>query len=214
MTPRIVMLVTDPGYGIDRTLAVIRAVSLGERFVVQHREKLGDAAIDRHHRVAADARRLREATRAVGARFVVNAGNVADPLALARDVDADGVHLPAACMTTVQSVRDVLGGAAFASVAVHDDDAARSAVDAGASAILVSPIFTSDKLPARGVEALQRARTITRGTSTQVLALGGVDARRAASCFDAGADGVAVIRALYDASDIPATALALAGFAG
>lgn len=210
MTDRVLMLVTDPAYGIARTLATVGAVSLADRFVVQHRDKRGSALA-----VADDARRLRDATRAVGARLVLNAGNtVDDVLALAHHVGADGVHLPAACGITVRDVREALGAGAFASAAVHDDDAARRMVDAGASAILVSPIFTSDKLPARGVEALQRASAIARGTSTRVLALGGVDARRVASCFAAGADGVAVIRALYDASDIPTVARQLVDFAG
>lgn len=204
------MLVTDPAYGIDHTLAIVRAIPRGADFVVQHRDKRSDAAT-----VEAHAKRLREATRAVGARLVVNAGNVGiDPLVLAREVGADGVHLPDASVTTVRSVKEALGDDAFVSAAAHDDDAARRATDAGASAILVSPIFTSDKLAARGVEALRSARAIVHATSTRVLALGGIDARRVASCFEAGADGVAVIRALYDASDIPTTVCLLVGGVG
>jgi thiamine monophosphate synthase len=43
-----------------------------------------------------------------------------------------------------------------------------------------------------------------------VYALGGVDGPRAAACKDAGADGVAVIRALLDADDVTAVASRLA----
>jgi thiamine monophosphate synthase len=73
----------------------------------------------------------------------------------------------------------------------------------------VSPIWDTPgagtvKPAPRGVEALVRARHALDALPSvppMLYALGGVDGSRAASCARAGADGVAVIRALLDAAD-------------
>ena len=167
------------------------------------------------------ARALREATRDASALFVVNGS-----AAVAHAVLADGVHLPGAgpsahetLASRVARARKVLGDGAFISTAAHDDDQLRAAADAGATAALVSPIFASPgKGPARGVAAITSSRSLVdasrRAPALLVYALGGVTPENAASCYEAGADGVAVIRALYDAlrdgeSGVRAAVLAL-----
>ncbi|HEY8075187.1 MAG TPA: thiamine phosphate synthase, partial [Labilithrix sp.] len=68
----------------------------------------------------------------------------------------------------------------------------------GASAVYVSPIFaTPGKGAPRGLDAIRRARELAG--DMLVYALGGVDASNAAACITAGADGVALIRAFFDA---------------
>lgn len=202
-----VVLVTDARAPRARTLAVVRAAAcaLGPRLLVQHRDKTGarDAVLD-------DARALLAAAREAGARLVVNGR-----LDVAVAAGADGVHLGGDARCDVDDVRRAIGPRAFVSIAAHDDDDVRRAIARGADAALVSPIFASPgKGSPRGVEAIARAREIARdaGAKLLVYALGGVDAPRAASCVEAGADGVAVIRALYDAdlSDVAAVALTLA----
>ena len=64
--------------------------------------------------------------------------------------------------------------------------------------------------PPRGVTALARARALA-GPYTKVLALGGIDASSAPLCREAGAGGVAVIRALLLAPDPARVAVALRG---
>jgi thiamine-phosphate pyrophosphorylase len=171
------------------------------------------------------ARALRDATRESSARFIVNGS-----AAVAHAVLADGVHLPSAGSSAhepldsrVARARSLLGDGAFISTAAHDDDELRAAIEAGATAALVSPIFASPaKGPARGVAAIASARSLVdasrRAPALLVYALGGVTPETAASCYEAGADGVAVIRALYDAlhdgeSGVAAAVLALAGAA-
>ena len=194
--PRII-LITDPRYAIEHIEKSIEdAASVLDRgdLLVQLRDKRG-ASDDA-------ARRLRDATRAVGMSFVINGD-----AALAKRVAADGVHLGGA-RPDVASARAVLGSEAFVSIAAHSDDDVRYAVTTHATAVLVSPIFESPgKGPPRGAAALASARAIA-GDAVLVFALGGIDDRRAAAC--SMADGVAVIRALLDASDARVTARGLA----
>lgn len=155
------------------------------------------------------ALRLRLVTRAMGASLVVNGD-----ARVARDVGADGVHLGRDA-GSVDIVRRICGVRAWISVATHSDDDVRAGVESGADAVLVSPVFStgapSSLGPAkvgRGVGALRSARSITAGRAA-VYALGGVTADNAHTCFQAGADGVAVIRALLGSADPARVARAL-----
>ena len=133
-------------------------------------------------------RRLRLATRAVGARLLVS-----DRLDLAQVLDADGVHLGRASVS-VEEVRRVVA-AWFITRSAHDAaDLTRAAAER-ADAVILSPVFASpDKGEPLGLDALFRARR-RLPQNIALVALGGVTAGNAASCFDAGADAVASIRA-------------------
>lgn len=184
--PRII-LVTDPRYPIERVVrtidALVAALPPGS-WLVQHRDK-SSSSLERDRAAA----RIRE----TGARFVVN-GTADD----AARLGAAGVHLPGD-RPDIARARAAIGQDAWISVAAHDDAAVERAATMGATAALVSPIYaTAGKGDPRGEEALVRARAIASGR-VLVYALGGVDARRAASCARAGADGIAAIRAILDA---------------
>lgn len=192
-----IVLVTDPRYAIDHLVCTIdlvhRALPEGT-LVVQLRDKTSPPDVRQH---------AAERIRATGARLVLN-GTPED----ARRMGAAGVHLPGSA-PDVAHARAVLGDEAWISIAAHDEAAVRLAVRGRATAALVSPIYeTPGKGPPRGEDALVRARAIARH-DTAIVALGGVDLRRAASCAAAGADGVAVIRAIFDAADPVSIALAL-----
>jgi thiamine-phosphate diphosphorylase len=187
------ILVTDPVFGDD---AIVRCVEVVARALpsgwlcVQLRDK---------HRAVVSLRlfasRLRLVTRALGASLVING----DPR-LARDVGADGVHLGRDA-GTVADARALLGRA-WVSVSAHSDGAVRRGIADGADAVLVSPVFPSRppsivaaSKEGRGLDALRSAKKLAAGRAT-VYALGGVDADNAGACAEAGADGVAVVRAL------------------
>lgn len=143
--------------------------------------------------LAALAERLREVTSAHGSGLVLGGR-----YELALRVRFDGFH----------GWRAPRVGARPVSVPVHDADELARAVRAGAHAALVSPIFeTPGKGPPRGLEALREARTLAPGLF--LYALGGVDAGRARACVEAGADGVAVVRAVFAAADPEAATAAL-----
>lgn len=192
-TPR-VTLITDPGVPDEHLLRVIedvgRAMPRGT-FAVQVRDKVRERAV----RIPF-ARAVRAMTECLGVAMVVNGD-----AALARELRADGIHVP----TLTREER----GALWWSVAAHSDDDVLAALRGGANAVLVSPIFeTPGKGSARGRAALTRANQIVGG-KLAVLALGGVDVANAHGCFEAGADGVAVVRALLAAPNPARVAVAL-----
>ncbi|MBX3207084.1 MAG: thiamine phosphate synthase [Labilithrix sp.] len=204
MTAPSVFLVTDPRWSLERIEAVIeaagRALAPGA-LGVQLRDKSAPLAD-----LARTARALRAVTARVGARFVVNAPT-SEALEVAAAAGADGAHVP--CRPDrVAEARGRLGAAAWISTPAHSDEDVSIAAAAGATGVLVSPIFASPgKGPPRGVAALTAARA--RAPDLVVIALGGVDASSAAACAAAGADGVAIVRALLDAGDPTAMARAL-----
>jgi thiamine-phosphate pyrophosphorylase len=210
----VVIFVTNSHVDLARTIEIVRAAASGlgpRRLLVQLRDKENGPVV---MRTAAQA--LREVTREVGALFVVNGAS-----SIAHDVGADGVHLPwdrgGALASRVASARRLLGDDIIVTAAVHDDEEVRAAVEGGVTGVLVSPIFaTPGKGTPRGVEAIQSAHAIVEAAQSKwkprVFALGGVGVDNVSSCAAAGANGVAVISALYDAgpSGGAATARALA----
>lgn len=194
-SPR-VLLVTDPAYTESLIESVVLRVGSG-----LSRGELGVLLRDKQRSRAAVvgfAERLRKATSSVGAPLIVHSD-----VSLALAVKADGIHLggegvkdEAQALTEVR--RALPGG--WISVATHDDADVERAAREGADAVLVSPIYeTPGKGPVRGVAAIASARA--HGPKLFVYALGGVDARRAPECRKAGADGIALIRALLAATD-------------
>jgi len=144
---------------------------------------------------------LRALTHAHAQLFQVN-----DRLDLAVLLDADGVHLGEASVSTADA-RRVLGEPRFVTRACHDPERAPH-VDA--DGILLSPVFAARKgAAALGVSALARARERLRdaGSRTRLFALGGVEAGNAAACLEAGADGVAAIASVVG-SEAPEAVLA------
>lgn len=143
---------------------------------------------DRSDRDDGEVEPLARSLRAVaGVKLVVNRR-----LALARRVGADGFHAPSSELAAPDF--------AWRSAPAHHDGDVVAARDAGATAIFISPIFdVPNKASTRGLEALRRARALA--PRCVIVALGGIDEHRAAACYEAGADGVAVMRALLDAPD-------------
>lgn len=196
-----VILITDPRWELRRIADVVeRAMSVLARgaLLVQLRDKA--AGTDA---LTSAARVLRELTSSGGALFAVNAPTAA-ALRVALEVRADGAHVPP---DRIGEARAVFGPQAWVSAPAHTDEDVARAARAGATSVLVSPIWeTPGKGPARGAAAITAARAIASASGSMlVYALGGVDESRVAACAEAGAHGVAVIRALLDACD-PATA--------
>jgi thiamine-phosphate pyrophosphorylase len=131
---------------------------------------------------------------ALPATFVVNDG-VEAALRLA----ADGVHLGRGDEGAERALEEgLLLGLSAAGVDEARDAEARGATYIGAGPVWATP-SKEDADPPTGLEGL---REICAAVSTPVVAIGGIDASNARACIDAGAAGVAVIRAVRDAAAI------------
>lgn len=200
-----IILVTDPAYKEERILEVVEACvsALPPRsFAVQLRDKKREKPALREL-----AQRLRAITKPLGtggdALLLINGD-----AELAREVQADGVHLGGSSMSVAQA-RGIFGPGAFITIAAHSDKAVKLGADDGADGALVSAIFASPgKAAGRGVEAIRSARAVSN-SHFALYGLGGVDRTNAAECILAGADGIAAIRALLLASDPGAEARAI-----
>lgn len=185
MTPRLVA-VTDPRRDAAAHLSAYRVLA----------DALGPALVVLVRLPGRDARDVLELAAAL-----VDAGHdvaVAERADVARALGLRRLHLGDAGVSTADA-RRWMGPSAWLSRACHDPDAP----DRDADAVLVSPVFPSaGKGPPLGLSALGRA-----ARHATVLALGGVDATNARACLDAGATGVAAIRACLDEPEALARAL-------
>jgi thiamine-phosphate pyrophosphorylase len=161
---------------------------------------------------AADLVKLAEilaiSCRTRGADFFVNGR-----LDIALAVRADGVHLPSQGI----SPREVRAAAPNLRVGLstHTSGEVEAAAHAGADFVVFGPVFETPSkqgiLKARGLTELSRSAAL----GVPVLALGGITPSAVEDCGNAGAAGVACIRALLGADDVRiATKAFLTGFAG
>ncbi len=91
---------------------------------------------------------------------------------------------------------------------VHSTAEAEEAARQGADYLLVGNVYETSSHPGRPGTGLGLVRDAA-GLGVPVIAIGGMDAARAAAARDAGAYGVAAIAALWWAPDPAAAALAL-----
>ena len=113
---------------------------------------------------------------------------------------AAGLHLPAGADPA--GVRARLPPGMLLGSSAHGADELAHAAAAGADYATLSPIFPSASKPGYGptlgCDVLARAAT---SVSIPIVALGGVDRERIATCIDAGALGVAVMSGVMAADD-------------
>ncbi len=195
-----VIAITDSGLSDDRladlTARMLAAVPRGS-VGIQVRDK---------RRSTRAVLALTERLHGICARFAAPL-YVNDRLDIAFGTGAAGVHLGGGSVDA-SDARTFLGSRAFISIAVHGPEDLSPPKTRGATAVLVSPIFSSpSKGRPRGTNALSDARMTA--PHLRIYALGGVTPENARSCAAVGADGVAVIRALWSAVDIAAAASAL-----
>lgn len=172
-------------------LADVEAALAGGCRIVQFRDKQSDAP----ERVAR-ARALRNLTRRFGARLLIN-----DDLALARLIDADGVHLGKddgnlVVTRAILGPEKILGASCYADFA-----AAQHAVAAGADYVAFGAVYPSLTKPGAAVATVDLFfQAKTRLTAAATCAIGGITVANAPPLIAAGADLLAVITDLFSAS--------------
>ena len=125
---------------------------------------------------------------------------------LARALGADGLQLGLGDLG-VADAREVLARG-WVGRSVHSAEEATAAVDEGADYLVAGHVFATPTHPGKSAAGLALI-TVCAALGRPVIAIGGVTAENAAACRDAGAYGVAAIRALWDADDPYAAARAL-----
>lgn len=178
----------------DPAALCARVAESGVRLVQLRMKGFSDAvAYDVAARVAIELRRR-------GAILIVN-----DRVDLALAVDADGVHLGAADLP-VSVARRILGGDRIVGASAHDAAGAGRAVQAGADYLGCGSVFPTGSKADATVRGLDVVREVRASTVVPIFGIGGIDASNAGRVIQAGADGIAVVRAIAAAADAGAAA--------
>ena len=196
---RLYVITCPPKDGAAGYDAMVRAACEGGADVVQFRDKL----ITGRERYAAAARLLK-ICREFGVLFIVN-----DALEVAMAVGADGVHLGQDDLPVAEArkllhpmgVKNFLVGCS-----THSLEQALEAEKQGADYIGIGPVFATPTKPTYNPVGVELVRAVTSRVKTPHVAIGGIDGSNVAQVLAAGAQRVAVVRAVCGAEDIAAAA--------
>lgn len=189
-------LITDRTLCAPRTLAsVVHDACVSGVRAVQLREKDFPA-----NDVVTSATRLTGLLHPQGAKLFINVTTVEDDTLslIAVSPGVDGFHVPddpELLRHTRQLFPKHLIGAS-----THTVEGVRVAHEAGADFLTFGPVYFTPGKKKNEVQGIQKLREACTATTTPVFAIGGVTAENARECLDAGAHGVAVIRAVMEAT--------------
>lgn len=133
--------------------------------------------------------------------FIVN-----DHLDLAMAASADGVHLGQDDLPVV-AARRVWGPGHLVGRSTHSLEQALAAVAEGADYLGVGPVFATPTKPGRPATGVELVAAVAGRVEVPWFAIGGIDPGNLEAVMAAGAERVAVVRAVSAASD-PAYAAA------
>jgi thiamine-phosphate pyrophosphorylase len=150
------------------------------------------------------ARRLVALCAAHGVPLIVN-----DSVELARAAGAAGVHL-GRDDEAVRAARAALPGAIIGVSCYDDPERARAAAQAGADYVAIGSVFASATKPRARRAPLALIARAREASALPVAAIGGITPANAPEAVAAGADMLAVISALFDATDTAQVARAFA----
>ncbi len=131
---------------------------------------------------------------------------------LGADFALGGLHDRDAPPLTQNNPTGYFTSGVFRSRAVHDlvslSAAMGTAGDAGTAGydrVLLSPVFASfsklGHVPSAGISTCELRATLALPRRAEVIALGGIDVSRIRACHELGFDGVAVLGAVWQATD-------------
>ena len=194
-TPRLpfrLYVVTDRQQTAGRPLEeVLVAAARGGAGAIQVREKDLSA-----RELYALGLRLQQALAPYNVPLLIN-----DRLDVALALNTAGVHLAGHSLPTAYA-RRILGPQKLLGVSTHSVEDARQAAADGADFVVFGPVFdTPSKMAYGPPQGLQHLYEVVRQISIPVLAIGGIDVTNLPQVMQAGAYGVAMIRAVLAAPD-------------
>lgn len=130
-----------------------------------------------------------------------------DSIAMAKALSADGVHLGQTDQTP-QQARSLLGTNASIGLSIESLDELQKANQMPAiTYIAASAVFKShSKTDCKMLWGIHGLKRIAARTHHPIVAIGNINLTNAESVIEAGADGIAVIRALHQAKNVYNTA--------
>lgn len=184
--------VTDRHWLGEETLydQVKKALDGGATFV-QLREKNLDREV-----FLAEAKEIQKLCKEYGVPFVVN-----DEVSIAKDIDADGVHVGQSDMETMD-VRKILGPDKIIGVSAQTVEQAIIAEKHGADYLGVGAVFTTGSKDDADDVSHETLKAICEAVSIPVIAIGGITKDNVAELAGSGICGVAVISAIFGQKDI------------
>jgi thiamine-phosphate pyrophosphorylase len=188
-------LIAGPSPQLETVVAA--ALEAGVR-LVQYRAKEGLPGIDDQVRLA-HGLALRQLCRRHGALFLVN-----DRIDLALAVEADGVHLGQGDLPPAVA-RRLLGPERLIGRSTHGIEQLRQAVIDGCDYVGVGPVHPTPTKPGREPVGLAYVREAAAESPIPFFAIGGIDLTTLTTVRQAGAERVAVVRAITAAAE-PAAA--------
>jgi len=188
------LVMTDPVAGYEACAAA--AVRCGVRYLqLRMKEAPRDAVLE-------TARRVRAITLGSDSLFILN-----DDVAIAREVDADGVHLGQGDLPLDEARRLWPAPGKRFGLSTHNELQAVMASRRSPDYIGVGPVFaTPTKAVPDPILGLERMASILRSSPVAAVAIGGIDRGNLAEVLRRGARNFCVVRAVNRQPD-PGTAI-------
>ncbi|MBF2022653.1 MAG: thiamine phosphate synthase [Hydrococcus sp. C42_A2020_068] len=180
-------LVTSPS---EQLFSIVEAALKGGLTLVQYRDKNTDDIIR-----LANAQKLRQLCRDYGALLIIN-----DRVDLALAVDADGVHLGQQDLP-IAVARQILGPQRIIGRSTTNPQEMEQAIAQGADYIGVGPVYETPTKAGKAAAGLEYVRHAVKHAPIPWFAIGGIDLSNVKDVIDAGAERVAVVRAIMQAED-------------
>jgi thiamine-phosphate pyrophosphorylase len=179
----------------ERLLDLVRLAIEGGASIIQYRNKQASA-----QQQLWQAQALRSLTRAYNVPLIIN-----DGVALARAVDADGVHL-GRDDADIAAARAQLPGKLLGVSCYNDLNQANAAQSQGADYVAFGAPFRSPTKPQAVYAPLSLFRQARQVLRIPIVAIGGITPENGPALVATGIDAVAVITALFGAADVKAAA--------
>jgi len=177
---------------------VLEAALSGGVDIVQLRLK--DAGDEK---IVAAGRVFRAACDRHGALFVLN-----DRPDLVEACGADGVHVGQEDQSPAEA-RAVVGPGRIVGLSTHSEEQLAAAMAEPVDYVAVGPVFETPTKPGRPAVGLELVRVAAATARLPWFAIGGIDVENAAAVVAAGAERLAVVRAIRDVGDPAAAARTL-----
>jgi thiamine-phosphate pyrophosphorylase len=181
-----------------RLQVLVEAALLGGASLIQYRNKAASTQLRNNQ--ASDLLAL---CRSHGVPFIIN-----DHLDLCLDIDADGLHIGSEdyAPEELANIRARLGDKILGVSCYNRFELAQQAAAQGADYVAFGSCFDSGTKPAAVRASLDLFTHAHEALPVPAIAIGGITLANAPQAIAAGADAIAVIGALFSASDISGTA--------